>query len=296
MRRTIAIAKSLRRPHAPQVTCRIIPQGPKSSKQEQNDDRWQTTIPLVDSGRLPWASLFYTTVRLRPSRTRNAVLRIGTKEAAPFAVLNEDGTWSGISIELWRGVANEIGLRYEFVDLPLDEILASVESGDLDAGVAAITITHDREQHIDFSHSYFNSGLGIAVAVRQSTSWSAVIRRLFSTVFLEIVIAILGVLLVMGTLVYLFERRRNREDFGGGVIKGLSNGIWWAAVTMTTVGYGDKVPKTPGGRAIAVVWMYTAIVIISIFTASVTSILTLSQLESNVRRPARLAQCPSSDS
>ncbi len=230
--------------------------------------------------------LFCAVVKAQPGNDR--VLRIGTKEAAPFAVLNDDGTWSGISIELWRGVANEIGLRYEFENLPLDEILAGVESGKLDAGVAAITMTHEREQDLDFSHSYFNSGLGIAVPLRQSTSWSAVIRRLFSTVFLKIVVAIFAVLLVIGTLVYFFERRRNREDFGGSLIKGLSNGIWWAAVTMTTVGYGDKVPKTPGGRAIAVVWMYSAIVIISIFTASVTSILTLSQLESNVRGPRDL--------
>ncbi|TWU09316.1 Glutamine-binding periplasmic protein precursor [Symmachiella macrocystis] len=216
------------------------------------------------------------------------VLRIGTKEAAPFSILNEDGTWSGISIELWRGVANEMGLRYEFENLPLDEILAGVESGELDAGVAAITITHEREQLLDFSHSYFNSGLGIAVAQRQTTNWSAVVKRIFSTVFLKIVFTIFLVLMAMGTLVYLFERRRNRADFGGSVFRGLSSGIWWAAVTMTTVGYGDKVPKSPGGRAVAVLWMYTAIIIISIFTASVTSILTLSQLESNVRGPRDL--------
>jgi len=216
------------------------------------------------------------------------VLRIGTKEAAPFAILNPDGTWSGISIELWRDVATQMGVRYEFVNLPLEEILTGVESGDLDAGVAAITITHERERRLDFSHSYFNSGLGIAVAQRKSSSWSAVLRQLFSLVFLKIVIAILAVLLVVGVLVYFFERRGNREDFGGGTLKGLSNGIWWAAVTMTTVGYGDKVPRTAGGRAIAVIWMYSAIVIISIFTASVTSMLTLSQLESNVRGPRDL--------
>ena len=181
------------------------------------------------------------------------VLRIGTKEAAPFSILNEDGTWSGISIELWRGVANHMGLRYKFENLPLDEILAGVESGKLDAGVAAITITHEREQYLDFSHSYFNSGLGIAVAQRQTTNWSAVVKRIFSTVFLKIVFTIFLVLLVMGTLVYLFERRRNRGDFGGSVFKGLSSGIWWAAVTMTTVGYGDVVPATPVGKFVAAI-------------------------------------------
>ena len=216
------------------------------------------------------------------------ILRIGTKEAVPFAIRDDDGSWSGISIELWRAIANELELRYEFLELSLNEILAGVESGELDAAVAAITITHEREQRIDFSHSYFHSGLGIAVAPRQRSGWSAVVRRVFSAVFLEIVLGVLIVLLISGILLYFFERKRNREQFGRGMTKGISNGIWWAAVTMTTVGYGDKVPKTPGGRVVAVVWMFSAIILISMFTASVTSALTVSQLESSVRGPRDL--------
>lgn len=231
-----------------------------------------------------WVLLLQSTVTIAQEDAPN-ILRVGTKEAAPFAIRHEDGSWSGISIELWRAVANDLGLRYEFVELPLDEILSRLESGDLDVGVAAITITHERERRIDFSHSYFNTGLGIAVVPRQGSGWPAVIRRVFSAVFLEFVVGILFVLLISGILVYLFERKRNCESFGQGAAKGIANGIWWAAVTMTTVGYGDKVPKTAGGRVIAVVWMFSAIIIISMFTASVTSVLTLSQLESSVRGP-----------
>ncbi|WP_339151139.1 transporter substrate-binding domain-containing protein [Rhizobium sp. T1470] len=38
-------------------------------------------------------------------------LVIGTKEAPPFAMKDADGNWSGISIELWREVAQKLGLR-----------------------------------------------------------------------------------------------------------------------------------------------------------------------------------------
>ena len=38
--------------------------------------------------------------------------------------------------------------------------------------------------------------------------------------------------------------------------------FWWAAVTMTTVGYGDKTPVTTGGRIVGLVWMFTSVIVI----------------------------------
>jgi voltage-gated potassium channel len=52
---------------------------------------------------------------------------------------------------------------------------------------------------------------------------------------------------------------------------GFLDGIWWAIVTASTVGYGDIAPATFGGRAIAVVLMLSGIGLISTFSASVTS-------------------------
>ena len=80
-----------------------------------------------------------------------------------------------------------------------------------------------------------------------------------------------------------FEGRRNRDMFGAGAIKGIGHGIWWAAVTMTTVGYGDKAPQTLGGRIVAIIWMFASIILISSFTASITTSLTISELSGKVR-------------
>lgn len=215
-------------------------------------------------------------------------LVVGTKEAPPFAMRDDMGRWTGISIELWREVAGRLGLRYELREYDLQGLVDALEAGEVDAGVAALNITGAREQVMDFSHPFYTTGFGIALvpSTDTDTAWLKLGRRLFSWRFLGSLFALVLVLLVVGGLVWLVERRANADHFGGS--DGLWSGFWWAAVTMTTVGYGDKAPRTVAGRVLALVWMFTALAIIGTFIASMTSALTVSQLQLPIRGPEDL--------
>jgi voltage-gated potassium channel len=57
----------------------------------------------------------------------------------------------------------------------------------------------------------------------------------------------------------------------GATIHTYGDALWWAMVTITTVGYGDKVPVTAGGRGVAVVFMVTGVVMFGLLTATITS-------------------------
>ena len=92
-------------------------------------------------------------------------------------------------------------------------------------------------------------------------------RSVFRNRLFWIVALIITAALISGGAILLFERVPGQEGFAS-----LGDGIWWAVVTMTTVGYGDRYPVTTPGRVIGVVLMFSSIVLVSLFTATVSSI------------------------
>jgi len=90
---------------------------------------------------------------------------------------------------------------------------------------------------------------------------------------------VMTLVVLMGSLMYLIE----------GEARGFTSiprSIYWAIVTLTTVGYGDISPKTPLGQAVAVVIMITGYAIIAVPTGIVTV-----ELTQATRSPASTQVC-----
>jgi polar amino acid transport system substrate-binding protein len=214
-------------------------------------------------------------------------LTVGIRVAPPFVIQEEDGSYSGLTIELWEHIAGQMGLEYNYEEHDIQGMLDGASDGSLYASASALTITSERELYVDFTHPFFVTGLGIAVSYQPAGFWQA-FTAFFSLDFLWVVFLLFALLLFWGFLVWIFERKENQEEFGGSTAEGVGSGFWWAAVTMTTVGYGDKSPRSFGGRVVGFIWMFTAIIVISFFTASIASSLTVTQLDSRVSGPADL--------
>ncbi len=214
--------------------------------------------------------------------TQDDVWTVGTKVAPPFVIKNERGEFEGISIDLWKRIAEKEGIEYQFREASLSGLLDGLNNGQLDASVAALTVNAQREKEIDFTHPYYTTGLAIAAPLEEDRLMAA-ISGFFSWEFFAALSGLCLLLLGVGALLWVFERKKNAEMFGGSTSQGLGASFWWAAVTMTTVGYGDKAPTTLGGRIVGFVWMFAAIIIISSFTAAIATSLTVSQLSSSVK-------------
>ena len=246
------------------------------------DRQWTSEL----SGAVTWAlTLCLLLATLCGSMVARAdTLVVGVREVPPFVVKSADGSLDGISIRLWEAIAAELGLEYAYQEKDLRELLDGLAGGSLDVGVAALTVTPDRERLMDFSHPFHASGLGIAVSHQPGSLW-ATIRAIFSWRLIQALGALAAVLFLVGLVVWVLERRANPGHFGGKLHEGIGSGFWWSAVTMTTVGYGDKAPVTLAGRAVAVIWMFASIITISGFTAAIASALTVQQLSSPIQGP-----------
>ncbi len=218
-------------------------------------------------------------------------LRVVTKRLEPFVFL-KDGRFSGFSIDLWKAIADELELEYEIYAVnSVAKLLDDVGRGVADVGIAGIDITARREQDLDFSHSMFQSGLQIMVAQNRAPRFDRLLLRIASVVLskkLLFVLAILTAALVVSAhIIWIFERRHNPE-FPQTYFAGIWNSLWWAVVTISTVGYGDKTPRGAAGRAFALLWIFVGYVLLAIFTATITTTATVNELHGAVYGPSDL--------
>lgn len=207
-------------------------------------------------------------------------LKVGFTEAAPF-LYEENGEIEGPMVWLWEQIITENDYTYSLEALSSEELLNSIESGAVDISLFPLSITSDRTKHIDFSVPFYLASSGIMT--KKLSNWDKsilFIKTVFSLNFFRALGALVLIILSFGFFAWLFERKSNDAEFSRDV-KGLWSGFWWSAVTMTTVGYGDKSPKSTGGRIVALIWMFLAIMIISGFTASIASSLTVTELETS---------------
>lgn len=230
--------------------------------------------------------LFWSGVHASAGDPERSELVVGVKSSPPFAYKQDDGTWAGISIELWERVAEDLGLEYQYREAPLADLLNGLTDRELDAVVAAISVTAERSQRVEFCHPHYTTGLGIATnAGGQGDVWQLA-RRIVSKRLLIIVAVMLAIVAVCGLLFWRFEREVNQNLFGGKRRKGIEMGLWWSTILL--LGHKGIVPVSTSGRIVAGAAMLASLAILSVVTGVITSILTVHQLDFGIDDPGDL--------
>lgn len=211
------------------------------------------------------------------NETKDTLL-VGYTPAAPFIIEKDEGRLEGINVWLWKRVSEDLDLPYTLVRMNFSPMLDSLKAGHIDVSINPLTITSDRSKDMEFTDSFYASHSTVVVAKKSSfQKIKQFIQSFFQLNFLRGFLLLFFILMFFGILAWLFERRKNPEDFRPGA-KGLWDGLWWSVVTLTTVGYGDKAPKTRLGKITALGLMFAGLLFVSGLTASIASSLTVNQL------------------
>jgi len=219
---------------------------------------------------------------------------VGISPFKPFVIITED-TVEGFSIDLWREVARELKLEYHFLRSGgLGGALSDVVERRVDVAIGGLAINEEREHKIDFTHSYFQTGLGILISKEHGLDIGSFLSSFFTINKLTVIGFFLLFIIVSGHVIWFVERRHRRaggrNSFSHSYFPGVVEGVYWAMVTASTVGYGDRVAQSWPGRLLSILLIIIALPFFALFIATLSSSITVEKLRTTIGGPQDLIE------
>lgn len=207
-------------------------------------------------------------------------LTIGTVTRSPFS-MEDEGRQIGFSMDLWQEVAARAGTPYKirrFDDFRA--MLDAVQSGQVNAAIANISITSEREQVMDFSQPIFSAGLQVMIPAKDVNNTS-IWRIITSPDIVTAVLLAFGLLFGGGMLMWRFERGR-QPYFDLPARDAMFPSFWWALNLVVNGGFEERMPRSAAGRFFGVVLVVSSLFLVSVFVARITSIMTVDAIQSSI--------------
>jgi polar amino acid transport system substrate-binding protein len=224
----------------------------------------------------------------QPVEIKEPETKVGVRVISPF--VNKDGdSYNGFSIDLWKKIAERAKLpETKFVEYSnVGELINAAEKKEIDAGIAAVSITADRESRINFSQPMFDAGLQIMVPGETKVESSGpkeffnkIFVALWNKSFLSLVFAIIALGFILANIAYILERLHPDGVFSRNYVIGVFQAFWWSLSALAS--QADHNPRTRQGRVLAIVWMYFSVIFLTFFQAQITSDLTAQKLQGEI--------------
>ena len=218
-------------------------------------------------------------------------IKVGISPFSPFVILEREKP-IGAAIDHWRLLALRMDVDYEFVECAgVADKLNRLKAGQIDIAIGGITVTAEREALYDFTHSTINTGLDILTLRSDTPSLLSFFSALFTKNKLMVMAGVLLLIVMAGHIIWLVERtsKKTTTTFSHKYFPGVFEGMYWALITASTIGYGDKVPKRWIGRILAGILIIIFLPIFGYFIAQLSSDLTVQSLKHNINGPEDLA-------
>lgn len=219
---------------------------------------------------------------LRGAQPEERTVEVGLYVSPPF-VMQQNGRFTGMAMDLWEALASKLRLRSEYRVLPtIKELVDAVAAGDIDVAVTNLTITQKRAARIDFTQPWFDAGLRIMIGEDRGTGFWELISGLRDAGFLT-AYAWLAFIIIAATVVLTLFDRRFDKDFPHRWRDGLAESFY-AVMSVATSGRPPSRKNLFGwvGRIWSAFWLVCGIAVLAYVTSSVTSVMTTLSLTNQI--------------
>jgi ABC-type amino acid transport substrate-binding protein len=224
--------------------------------------------------------------------TAAETLTVGVYVHPPF-VMEENGVFTGMAVELWEWLADRLDLESNYIEInTITELVDAVEVGTIDVALTNLTISRDRAERIDFTHPWFDAGQRIMVNEDRGAGFWDVVGGLHQSGHLRAYSWIAFVILIATVLVTLFDRQFDK-DFPRRWRDGLAESFY----TVMSVATSGRPPSRKNlfgwiGRIWQGLWLVCGIAVLAYLTSSVTSVMTTLSLTNQINSVADLPGRP----
>jgi polar amino acid transport system substrate-binding protein len=218
-----------------------------------------------------------------PHRT----LKVGTVESEPWIMYDESVPEAtrkpeGMSADLWAEISRRLNVDTQWVYYDsLPKLLDAVKDKQVDLGIAAVTITLEREKYLDFSNSMYESGLRILTR-NEHTGTASTVKSVLKGLFWNAnSLAILVVLFVVAHLLWILNRRRKGDFVPLHYKDGIRESLRWAFMGLIGASGGGS-PKKGAPWVLGLIWQFTSKMLFIVLTGVFSAALALSAIENNI--------------
>ncbi|XP_055844793.1 glutamate receptor ionotropic, kainate 3 [Episyrphus balteatus] len=276
-----------------------------------NDPETKTNVAIWQAGELKKINATISSAK--------RFFRIGTAESLPWSyyktddktgelLFDENGkpVWEGYCIDFIEILSKYMNFEYELVPprsglfgnrLPngsWDGVVGDLVTGDTDFAVAALKMTSEREEVIDYIAPYYEQ-TGISIVIRKAVRQTSLFK--FMTVLrLEVWLSIVAALVATAIMIWLLDKyspysaKNNKDAYPYPCREFTLKESFWFALTSFTPQGGGEAPKAISGRVLVAAYWLFVVLMLATFTANLAAFLTVERMQTPVQSLDQLAR------
>ncbi|KAL5562233.1 hypothetical protein UlMin_031980 [Ulmus minor] len=183
---------------------------------------------------------------------------------------------SGFCVEVFKAAINLLPYQVQYEFLPANsyaDLIDQVYHQHYDAAVGDITITSNRSLYVDFTLSYTDLGVGMVVRHDNKNMW-IFLKPLSADLWITTTVFFI----FTGVVVWVIERPSN-EDFQGSPSDQIGTILWFSFSTLVFA-HREKLISNLS-KFVVIVWVFVVLILTSSYTATLTSMMTVHQIQLN---------------